>query len=105
MSKMIFVLVLKEYFQVDPWDSVMVPQMPYPLDYDTFVDYEEALLRWTLLCSSLPFLPPHATQLKELIPIQPVCIFFHLLLQSPLFWFSDHPILDCCTRACTREIK
>ena len=75
---------------MDPWDSVLVPTMPNPLDYDTYVDYEEALLRWALLCSRLPFLPPHAEQLKEIIPIQPVRLFslppslsispFHLVL-------------------------
>jgi hypothetical protein len=34
-------------------------------------EYEAAMKRWSVLCyQKLPVIPPHAKQLKELIPIQ-----------------------------------
>ncbi|KYQ93311.1 hypothetical protein DLAC_05978 [Tieghemostelium lacteum] len=56
----------------EPWDALVVPQEPQPMDYDTFEDYDEALCRWASICSQLPIFPPHATQLRDLIPIQSV---------------------------------
>eukprot|EP01133_Synstelium_polycarpum_P009160 gene9160-10749_t len=56
----------------EPWDSYLYPQEPQPADYDTFDDYNDALIRWASLCASQPFFPPHAAQLKELIPIQAI---------------------------------
>ncbi|KAL6045759.1 U3 small nucleolar ribonucleoprotein MPP10 [Balamuthia mandrillaris] len=57
----------------DPWDAVLVPPEPEPEEYDTFEEYEHALQRWARLCNAtLPVIPPHATQLEQLIPIQSV---------------------------------
>jgi len=56
----------------EPWDSLLVPQEPQPADYDTFEDYDEALVRWASICSQLSFFPPHASQLRDLIPIQSI---------------------------------
>ncbi len=60
-------------FEKDPWDAVLVPEEPDPSYYDTYEDYEAAMKRWALLLSNeLPIIPPHASQLKDLIPIQTV---------------------------------
>ncbi|KAF2070855.1 hypothetical protein CYY_007826 [Polysphondylium violaceum] len=56
----------------EPWDSLLVPQEPQPADYDTFEDYDDALVRWAAICSTLSFFPPHASQLRDLIPIQSI---------------------------------
>lgn len=34
------------------------------------LEYELAMRGWTSLCVNLPIIPPHASQLPELIPIQ-----------------------------------
>ncbi|EFA78486.1 hypothetical protein PPL_09138 [Heterostelium album PN500] len=56
----------------DPWDTHLYPEEPEPADYDTFEEYNEALLRWASVCVTSPFFPPHPAQLKDLIPIQSI---------------------------------
>jgi hypothetical protein len=54
----------------DPWEVVLVLTEPDPRDFDTYPEYEAALYRWAAICSEkLPFLPPHANQLEDMIPI------------------------------------
>jgi len=59
-------------YEKEPWDSVLVPQEPDPSLYETYEDYECSMKRWAALCMNLPIIPPHAKQLKDLIPIQKV---------------------------------
>eukprot|EP01091_Cochliopodium_minus_P013654 TRINITY_DN4447_c0_g1_i1.p1 TRINITY_DN4447_c0_g1~~TRINITY_DN4447_c0_g1_i1.p1 ORF type:complete len:601 (+),score=160.26 TRINITY_DN4447_c0_g1_i1:69-1871(+) len=55
----------------DPWDSLLVPKEPNPDDYDTFEDFEEAMLNWTHLCSiQVPIIPPSSEHLQGLLPIK-----------------------------------
>lgn len=55
----------------DPWDANLLPPEPQPEFYKTFEEFEEALLRWAEACNaSLSYIPPHAAQLEQLIPIQ-----------------------------------
>ncbi|KAN0055710.1 hypothetical protein ACTA71_011593 [Dictyostelium dimigraforme] len=56
----------------EPWDSLLIPQEPQPIDYNTFEEYDDALMRWASICSQLPVFPPHPSQLKDLIPIQSI---------------------------------
>ncbi|GAM16961.1 hypothetical protein SAMD00019534_001360 [Acytostelium subglobosum LB1] len=56
----------------DPWDSHLYPQEPTPDDFNSYEEYNEALLRWASVCVQLPYFPPHASQLKDLIPIQSI---------------------------------
>jgi hypothetical protein len=55
----------------DTWDSLLIPAEPDPAFFDTFQDYEQAMLRWTTLYHKaiLPSAPCHASQLTSLIPI------------------------------------
>lgn len=54
----------------DPWEAVLVPMEPDPRDFDTYPEFESALYRWAAICSQkLSFLPPHANQLEDMIPI------------------------------------
>lgn len=56
----------------DSWDSFLVPEEPDPSYYDSFEQYEEAMLRWSILCSkswSYSSFPCHANQFSTLIPI------------------------------------
>jgi len=59
-------------FDKEPWDSTLVPEEPSPYLYDTYEEYEAAMKRWALLCTQLAAIPPHASQLKDLIPIQTI---------------------------------
>ncbi|EGC30806.1 hypothetical protein DICPUDRAFT_4465, partial [Dictyostelium purpureum] len=56
----------------EPWDSLLIPQEPQPIDYNTFEEYDEALMRWASVCSQLPIFSPHSSQLRDLIPIQSI---------------------------------
>jgi hypothetical protein len=69
----------------ESWDAVLVPQEPDPYFYDSYEEYEAAMKRWALLVSEqLPVLPPHASQLKDLIPIQSIEINSEENQQQPV---------------------
>jgi len=64
-----------DYFQKiflnDPWEFLLCPEEPDPLDYETFEAYEEAIQRWGEICTQvLTKIPPHAEQLLDILPIQ-----------------------------------
>lgn len=62
--------VVDKELAFDPWETFLVPQEPDPRDFDTFQDFEAAFIRWASACSQkLAFLPPHANQLEDMIPI------------------------------------
>ncbi|PRP79025.1 hypothetical protein PROFUN_13186 [Planoprotostelium fungivorum] len=52
-----------------PWDSSLLPTEPDPSIYNTFEEYEYAMQNWARICCEVSVVPPHASQLKELIPI------------------------------------
>lgn len=58
----------------DLWGTLLVPCEPDPDDFDSFHDFEEAYKRWAAVVSNLPIIPPHTTQLQDLIPIVPPVI-------------------------------
>lgn len=52
----------------DPWESVLIPEEPNPRDFNTFQDYQEAMVNWASVCiKSSNILPPHPLQLSSLI--------------------------------------
>ncbi|EGG24743.1 hypothetical protein DFA_02987 [Cavenderia fasciculata] len=65
-------MLRQDLIDSEPWDSHLYPVEPQPADYNTYEEYEEALTRWASVSAQLPFLPPHASQLKDLIPIQAI---------------------------------
>lgn len=54
-----------------PWDSTLMPTEPDPDDYLTYDEFESAYKRWASLVSKASFIPPHTTQLRQIIPIIP----------------------------------
>eukprot|EP01099_Mayorella_cantabrigiensis_P006295 TRINITY_DN5209_c0_g1_i2.p1 TRINITY_DN5209_c0_g1~~TRINITY_DN5209_c0_g1_i2.p1 ORF type:complete len:361 (+),score=78.94 TRINITY_DN5209_c0_g1_i2:26-1108(+) len=55
------------------WDSVLIPEEPIPKYFDHFEDYERAMVKWIELVNEMAdIIPPHASQLKDMIPIQSV---------------------------------
>jgi len=54
----------------EPWTTQLVPKEPNPYYYTTYDDYAIAMERWVALCNNTIIIPPHATQLEYMIPIQ-----------------------------------
>ncbi|KAL9657507.1 hypothetical protein ABK040_016772 [Willaertia magna] len=54
----------------ETWEANLIPLEPKAEFYDTFQEYEEAMIRWTILCLGLPFLPPHAAQYQSLLGLK-----------------------------------
>eukprot|EP00026_Physarum_polycephalum_P015294 Phypoly_transcript_15937.p1 GENE.Phypoly_transcript_15937~~Phypoly_transcript_15937.p1 ORF type:complete len:232 (+),score=24.84 Phypoly_transcript_15937:150-845(+) len=48
----------------DPWESQLVPEEPNPDNYNSYDEYKSALSRWATVCSRIPTLPPHASQIS-----------------------------------------
>jgi len=59
----------KSLLLADPWEATLIPTEPDPTLFDSYKDYEAALQRWAILCSRVDFVPPHAYQLADVIPI------------------------------------
>jgi hypothetical protein len=45
----------------------LVPPEPKTEFYETYEEYETAMLRWLVTCLKLPFLPPHPAQFQKLV--------------------------------------
>eukprot|EP01080_Neovahlkampfia_damariscottae_P007818 gene7818-12291_t len=54
----------------ETWESQLVPIEPKPEFYSTFEEYELAMLRWSLVCLDVTFVPPHPAQFQKLLGIQ-----------------------------------
>lgn len=64
----------------DPWEATLIPPEPRPEHYTTFEEYEKAMQRWAFICSNLSFLPPHPSQLQDLLDIIPAKeVYFTLI--------------------------
>lgn len=53
----------------DTWENHLIPTEPKPEFYTKYEDYENAMIRWAIVCSDLPFLPPHCRQFQSLLGI------------------------------------
>ena len=54
----------------ETWESQLVPLEPKPEFYNTFEEYETAMLRWSLVALDITFVPPHPAQFQKLLGIQ-----------------------------------
>eukprot|EP00761_Pharyngomonas_kirbyi_P000887 gb/GECH01000888.1/.p1 GENE.gb/GECH01000888.1/~~gb/GECH01000888.1/.p1 ORF type:complete len:1257 (+),score=317.96 gb/GECH01000888.1/:1-3771(+) len=54
------------------WEAELVPLEPHPEFYDSYEDYEKALLRWFVVCAGMEFVPPHPAQMEHLLSIDRV---------------------------------
>ncbi|KAG2375362.1 hypothetical protein C9374_009985 [Naegleria lovaniensis] len=54
----------------ETWESHLVPLEPKPEFYETFKEYETAMIRWAITCLGLPFLPPHVAQYQNLLGLK-----------------------------------
>jgi hypothetical protein len=64
---------------IETWDAQLLPIEPKPEFYETFEEYEEAMLRWSLVCYGLPTLPPHAAQFQNLLGVAISKVFFKFI--------------------------
>ncbi|EAY19657.1 hypothetical protein TVAG_432530 [Trichomonas vaginalis G3] len=48
------------------WASELIPQMPDPMLYEYFDDYEDASIRWAKIVQNLEIIPPSPTELGNL---------------------------------------
>ena len=64
----------------ETWEAQLVPLEPKPEFYETFKEYEMAMIRWAIVTLGLPFLPPHVAQYQTLLGLK--------LVNEPTFQIS-----------------
>lgn len=53
----------------ETWENNLIPTEPKPEFYTNYEEYEQAMIRWAIVCSDIPFLPPHCRQFQSLLGI------------------------------------
>jgi len=54
----------------ETWESSLIPLEPKPEFYDTFEEFEKAMIRWTIASIGLNQLPPHPAQFQKLLGLR-----------------------------------
>jgi len=54
----------------DTWESNLIPLEPKPEFYETFEEYERAMIRWSIIVMGLDHLPPHSAQFQKLMGLR-----------------------------------